>query len=199
MKSNNKLAGLGLLTALTASLCCITPVLAILAGTSGLASTFSWVEPLRPYLIGLTVLVLGFAWYQKLKPGKPIDCDCEEDEQPKFIDTKPFLGIVTGFTVLMLAFPWYSSAFYPEIEKESYYIDESNVRKVEFLISGMTCNSCEDHVNHEVNKLEGIVSLSTSYDNGNAIITFDKVKLSAEVIEEAINSTGYIVTNKKEN
>ena len=199
MESNNTLAGLGLLTALTASLCCITPVLAILAGTSGLASTFSWVEPLRPYLIGMTVLVLGFAWYQKLKPVKPIDCDCEEEEQLKFINTKPFLGVVTGVTILMLAFPWYSSAFYPETEKESYNIDESNVRKVEFLISGMTCNSCEDHVNHEVNKLDGIISLSTSYDNGNAIIAFDKLKLSVGDIEEAITSTGYIVTNKKEN
>jgi hypothetical protein len=41
MKSENKIVGLGLLTAISASLCCITPVLALLAGTSGLASTFS--------------------------------------------------------------------------------------------------------------------------------------------------------------
>ena len=64
MKSDNKLIGTGLLTAITASLCCITPVLALIAGTSGIASTFSWIEPFRPYLIGLTILVLGFAWYQ---------------------------------------------------------------------------------------------------------------------------------------
>ena len=61
MKSENKLIGAGLLTAITASLCCITPVLALIAGTSGIASTFSWIEPFRPYLIGLTILVLGFA------------------------------------------------------------------------------------------------------------------------------------------
>jgi mercuric ion transport protein len=80
MKSDNKLIGTGLLTAITASLCCITPVLALIAGTSGIASTFSWIEPFRPYLIGLTILVLGFAWYQKLKPQKEIDCECETDE-----------------------------------------------------------------------------------------------------------------------
>ena len=72
MKSENKLIGAGLLTAITASLCCITPVLALIAGTSGIASTFSWIEPFRPYLIGLTILVLAFAWYQKLKPQKEI-------------------------------------------------------------------------------------------------------------------------------
>ena len=70
MKSENKLIGAGLLTAIAASLCCITPVLALIAGTSGIASTFSWIEPFRPYLIGLTILVLGFAWYQKLETSK---------------------------------------------------------------------------------------------------------------------------------
>lgn len=72
MKTDNKLIGTGLLTAIAASLCCITPVLAIIAGTSGLASTFSWLEPFRPYFIGLTILVLAFAWYQKLKPQRKL-------------------------------------------------------------------------------------------------------------------------------
>ena len=67
-KKNNRLVGAGVLSAVAASLCCITPVLALISGASGVASTFSWMEPARPYLIGITVLVLGFAWYQKLKP-----------------------------------------------------------------------------------------------------------------------------------
>ena len=62
MKKQNRLLGAGVLTAITASLCCITPVLAIVAGSSGIAASFSWLEPFRPFLIGLTVLVLGFAW-----------------------------------------------------------------------------------------------------------------------------------------
>ena len=70
MKTDKKLIGAGLLTAIAASLCCITPVLALVAGTSGLASTFSWLEPFRPYFVGLTILVLGFAWYQKTKTEK---------------------------------------------------------------------------------------------------------------------------------
>ena len=53
MKTDKKLIGAGLLTAFAASLCCITPVLALVAGTSGLASSFSWLEPARPYFIGL--------------------------------------------------------------------------------------------------------------------------------------------------
>ena len=198
MKSENKLIGAGLLTAITASLCCITPVVALIAGTSGIASTFSWIEPFRPYLIGLTILVLAFAWYQKLKPQKEIDCECETDEKAKFIQSRKFLGLVTVFTILMLAFPYYSGIFYPNTEKQIIVVDKSDIKKTEFKISGMTCASCEENVNHEVNKLNGIVNSKASYENGNAVIEFDKTKTNETEIEKAINSTGYKVTHKKE-
>ena len=197
MEINKKLIGAGILTAISASLCCITPVLAVIAGTSGLALTFSWFEPFRPYFIGLTILVLGFAWYQKLKPKKQIDCNCETEEKPKFIQSKMFLGIVTVFAIVMLAFPYYSSIFYPKTEKQIIVVDKSNIQKVEFTISGMTCASCGEHVNHEVNKLTGIISSNASYENGNAIVEFDNSKTNIPEIEKAINSTGYSVTNKK--
>lgn len=205
MKKNNKLIGVGLLTAFAASLCCITPVLALVAGTSGLASTFSWLEPARPYFIGLTILVLGFAWYQKLKPKKEIDCNCETDdlftsnrEKPKFIQSKMFLGIITLFAGLMLAFPYYAHIFYPKTEKQVILINKSNVQTVEFQINGMTCASCEEHVNYEVNRLDGIVKSTASYKNENAIVEFDNSKTNIAEIEKAINGTGYSVTDKKE-
>lgn len=198
MKTEKKLIGAGLLTAIAASLCCITPVLALVAGTSGLASTFSWLEPARPYFIGLTILVLGFAWYQKLKPKKQIDCNCETEEKPKFIQSKMFLGIVTAFAIVMLAFPYYAHIFYPKTEKQVIVVDKSNVQTVEFSISGMTCASCEEHVNHEVNKLSGIIKSNVSYENGNAIVEFDNSKTNIADIEKAINGTGYSVTDKKE-
>jgi len=199
MKSENKLIGTGLLTAITASLCCITPVLALIAGTSGIASAFSWIEPFRPYLIGLTVLVLGFAWYQKLKPRKEIDCECETDEKPKFMQSKIFLGSVTVFAFIMLAFPYYSEIFYSNTAKQIIVVEKLDIRTTEFKITGMTCESCEEHVNHEVNKLNGIVNSKASYENGNAIIEFDRTKTNQTEIEKAINSTGYKVTDKKEN
>jgi len=199
MKSESKLIGAGLLTAITASLCCITPILALVAGTSGVASMFSWIEPFRPYLLGLTFLVLGFAWYQKLKTKKEIDCECETDEKPKFLQTKMFLGIASVFAIIMMAFPYYSGIFYSNTEQQIIAIDKSDMKTTEFIISGMTCTSCEEHLNHEVNKLNGIVNSRASYENGNAIIEFDRNKTNEMEIVKAINSTGYEVTEKKEN
>ena len=198
MKTDKKLISTGLLAAFTASLCCITPLLAFIAGTSGLATTFSWLEPLRPYLIGLTIFVLGFAWYLKLKPKKQLDCSCEKDEKIPFTQSKMFLGIITLFAVVMLAFPYYSGIFYPTTEKQIIIVDQSNIRKIEFTISGMTCASCGEHVNSEVNKLSGIISSEASYENRNAVVKFDDSKTNSDEIENAINATGYLVTDKKE-
>ena len=198
MKTNKKLISAGLLAAFTASLCCITPLLAFIAGTSGLATTFSWLEPLRPYLIGLTIFVLGFAWYLKLKPKKQLDCSCEKDEKIPFTQSKMFLGIITLFAVVMLAFPYYSGIFYPTTEKQIIIVDQSNIREIEFTISGMTCASCGEHVNSEINKLAGIISSDASYENKNAVVKFDDSKTNIDVIQNAINATGYVVTDKKE-
>jgi len=194
---SSKLLGAGLLTAAAASLCCITPVLALISGTTGLASTFSWMEPFRPYLIGITVLVLAFAWYQKLKPKtqEEIDCACDEDEKPSFFKSKTFLGIVTIFSVFMLAFPYYSKIFYPDNKKDIVIVSQSDIQTVNFDVKGMTCTSCEEHVKHAVNELEGIVNVEASYENEKAEVKFDNTKTSKEDIEKAINSTGYKVIN----
>lgn len=99
----------------------------------------------------------------------------------------------------MLAFPYYSGIFYPNTEKQIIIVDKSDIKTTEFKISGMTCTGCEEHVNHEINKLNGIVRSKASYENGNAIVEFDKTKTNETEIEKAINATGYKVTNKKEN
>ena len=198
MKKDNTLIGAGLLSSLTASLCCITPVFALVAGTSGIASTFSWLEPARPYFITFTVLTLGFAWYQILKPKKEADCYCETPAKPKLIETKTFLSILTAFAMLMLVFPSYSHIFYPKTGSQTELVDNFNLQTVEFSINGMTCASCEEHVNHEVNKLSGIINSTTSYDNGNAVIQFDSLKTNVSEIETAIKRTGYEVTDRKE-
>ncbi|MBB6326978.1 MULTISPECIES: mercuric transport protein MerTP [Algoriphagus] len=198
MKKDNTLIGAGVLSSFTASICCITPVFALVAGTSGIASTFSWLESARPYFIAFTILTLGFAWYQILKPKREADCHCETPAKPKLIETKTFLGILTAFAMLMLAFPSYSHIFYPKTGSQTELVDNENLQTVEFSINGMTCTSCEEHVNHEVNKLSGIISSTTSYDNGNAVIQFDSLKTNVSEIETAINSTGYKVTERKE-
>ncbi|MBT5933931.1 rhodanese-like domain-containing protein [Sulfurimonas sp.] len=94
---------------IAASLCCVTPVLAVLAGSSSLASSFSWLAPYHNYLVVFTILVLVYAWYDKLKRSKALDCACDESS---FFAGKTFLAMVTVFVVVMLSFPqWGNKVF----------------------------------------------------------------------------------------
>jgi mercuric ion transport protein len=195
-KSSTKSAGAGLLVAVTASLCCITPVLALISGTSGIAASFSWMEPYRPFLIGITVLVLAFAWYQKLKPKKAeIDCACDEDEKEPFMQSKLFLGMITVFAAIMLAFPYYSYIFYPEINKDNIAVNESTIYDVSLAVEGMTCTGCEEGIKHAAMELPGVLSATADYHAGKATVKFDKSTSSKEDIIAAINATGYKVVS----
>lgn len=186
---------LGIVTAVAASLCCITPVLALISGVGGIAATFSWMEPARPYLAGITLAALGFAWYQKLKPRKQteVECDCEEEGKTNFLQSKTFLGLVTAFAIAALTFPGYSHVFYPKNDKQVVIVKESSLRLADFSISGMTCTSCEEHVKHAVNELNGVLESSANYENGTATVKFDESKISVTKVVEAINTTGYKV------
>lgn len=197
MKQPFSLPNLGILTALASSLCCIMPVLAILAGTSGLASTFSWLEPARPYFIGSTVLILGFAWYQKLKPQAKDDCGCPVPIKMPFMQSSTFLGIITIVSALLLSFPSYAHIFFLKPETQKVASSSATIQKTEVQIEGMTCTGCEEHVKSEINKLDGITNLAVSYENGNAIVDFDSQKTGIGKITEAINKTGYQAVNHK--
>ncbi len=95
---------------IAASLCCVTPVLALLAGSSTVASSFSWLAPYHNYLVVFTIIVLLYAWYDKLKPSKELECSCDEKEG--FFSSKTFLAIVTVFAIVMLSFPqWGNKVF----------------------------------------------------------------------------------------
>jgi mercuric ion transport protein len=195
LKSSGTFSGAGVLSAIAASLCCITPVIALLAGSSSIAANFSWIEPARPYLIGLSIAVLAFAWYLKLKPAKTndMDCNCETTKKTSFFQSKTFLGIVTVFAILMMTFPLYAKVFYPKPKVQATLTVVDNKQQVKFTIQGMTCEGCEEHVNNELSKVAGVLAYKTSYATRSSVVTFDKSKVVEKTIEAAINKTGYKV------
>lgn len=100
---------------------------------------------------------------------------------------------MTIFATIAISFPYYSGMFFPDNSKNVVVVDKTNLETIEVNIEGMTCEACQNHVNHAVQGLDGIVSIETSYDKGNAIITYDKSKTDQKKIKKAIETTGYIV------
>lgn len=200
-KHNSKLLFAGILSALAASLCCITPLLALVAGVSGAASTFSWLDPFRPWLIGLTLIVLGFAWYLKLRPKKEaINCNCDEGEVAKkpFIQSNSFLAVVTLVVTILLSFPYYSHLLVPRPANASVETTIPMVHQVKLDIKGMTCQGCESTVNHVLSNKKGVISTVASYDKGQAEVSYDPAVVSPETLRSAIEEEiGYQVTDMK--
>jgi copper chaperone CopZ len=190
-KNSKGVAATGIIAAIAASSCCIPPVIAAIAGVGGAAGSLSWMEPLRPYLIGLAVVAIGYAWYNHLKPKKDDDCGCDIDDKPKWYQTKGFLIGITLFAIVSISFPYYSGIFFSDNKKEVVITDSSNIQKINVKIEGMTCDACQNHVNHAVNELNGIIDVKSSYTDGNATVEFDNTQTTILEIEKAVNSTGY--------
>jgi mercuric ion transport protein len=194
-KSNSALIT-GVIAALAASSCCIPPLIALVAGVGGASSSLSWVEPFRPYLIGFAIAALGYAWYAHLKPKSTDDCGCEV-EKPKFFQTRGFLVGMTIFAVLSITLPYYSGIFYGDNSKELIVASAYDLVKTTIKIKGMTCDACQEHVDHAINNLDGIISVKTSYSLQNTIVVFDKTRTDLKEITRAINSTGYKVISNE--
>lgn len=196
---DRKMIGIGMLSALAASLCCITPVLAFLSGASGLASAFSWMEPARPWLIALSIVLLGFSWYQKLKPRATaeIQCACKDERKPPFLQSKTFLGIITVLAALMISFPWYGSMIYSNNQINTVIVPADQIETVSYQITGMTCPTCEEHVRHGVNGVSGVIDISADFRAGKAVVRFDRSRTNDEEIRRAIDATGYKVKRKE--
>ncbi|MFN3666010.1 MAG: mercuric transport protein MerTP [Sediminibacterium sp.] len=195
-KSAGTFTGAGVLAAIAASLCCITPVIALLAGSSSIVANFSWIEPARPCLVVLSIVVLAFAWYLKLKPTNKsvIDCNCETIKKPSFLQSTTFLALVTVFAILMMTFPLYAKIFY---SKQKVQVTAPAVvdhqQQVKFIIQGMTCEACAEHVNRELSTVNGVLTYQTSYATRSSLVSFDQFKTDEKTIEAAINKTGYKV------
>jgi copper chaperone CopZ len=193
--TSKAITGVGIFAAIAASLCCITPLLALLAGASGAASSLSWLEPARPYLIGLAIAALAFAWYRSL--SKTQNAACGPDgacvvEKKSFLASRTFLIIITIAAIALIAFPYYADVFYPKPQPQNVMVVESNnINTASFSIKGMSCKACETEVNNELYKVTGVIDAQTFYDKGTSIVKYDKSKATVERLKNAIAQTEY--------
>ena len=75
-------------------------------------------------------------------------------------------------------------------EKET---DQQEASVMEVSIEGMFCLGCEQTIQMNVSKLEGIKSVKASFTEGNAIIEYFPGKVDTLEIKEAVTGSGYTV------
>ena len=69
----------------------------------------------------------------------------------------------------------------------------SQVNYFELTIGGMTCTGCEQTIQNNVSKLEGITSVKASHTAGTALVGYVEGKADTMKIKEVISESGYTV------
>ncbi|MBI4469592.1 MAG: cation transporter [Acidobacteria bacterium] len=211
--------GASVLAAVSASLCCIGPLAAVLLGVGsfGAAARFAtW----RPYLLGLTIVLLAVGFYLTYRE-REVTCDdgaCRVSGAPR--RNKLLLWFATVAVFLFAAFPYYSPALVEALNQNAENAEpraeeslpngnsshgnpvttrldaqasttEVEPVKVTIEIDGMTCEACAVTVRRALKRVDGVKSVDVSWRKGRAIVKYEPSKVTPEQLVEAINQTGY--------
>lgn len=68
------------------------------------------------------------------------------------------------------------------------------MQKAKFDIQGMTCSSCQAHVEKAVQKLAGVKKVQVNLLSNNMVVIYDEVILTKEAILQAVTDAGYGAT-----
>lgn len=102
----------GVIAAITASACCLGPLVLLMLGISG-----SWIsnlialEPYRPIFIGITLLFLGLAFRKLYLAPQSCAVDAACAQAANLRKQRVVFWLVAAVVVLMIAFPWYGPLF----------------------------------------------------------------------------------------
>jgi copper chaperone CopZ len=70
-------------------------------------------------------------------------------------------------------------------------------KTVQMRIAGMTCASCAKGLEASFRNMAGVVKVTVDYKAGQAVVTFDTSKQSAESLSKFVASCGYQVKETK--
>lgn len=68
-------------------------------------------------------------------------------------------------------------------------------QSVSFNVTGMKCGGCEANVTGQLQKLEGVISVTASSKENSVIVEYDPDLVGIDRLTLEINQTGYQVVN----
>jgi copper chaperone CopZ len=78
--------------------------------------------------------------------------------------------------------------------KELKKVEGFQISRMEVSISGMTCTGCEQTIQTNVAKIEGVMSVKATFTTGKAVVDFNPAQADTSKIRTAITGSGYKVT-----
>lgn len=174
---------IGILSALTASICCVGPLVIVLLGLGGLGLGVVFGKYHWYFILGAAFL-LAFAWKSYLKEKK--SCEAAQCEMKAKNRTRNLLILASAVVTFFSALNLYT-LLRPSEEKSTLV----SGAQISIQVKGMSCFTCEVTVRTAIKKLPGVSEAKASARDERVIVTYDPQKVSLDELLHAINKTGY--------
>ncbi len=171
-KTRFALAG-AVIAAVTASLCCILPVIAAVLGVTGFAAS-EFFARWRPYLLAVTSGLLAVGFYLAYRRPRREACEvgsvCERTPIGRW--NRPMLWLVTGLVIVLAAFPYYSGwaarAVTGSTQPRVLSTENSRARAV-LQIDGMSCSACAALLEKRLSQIPGVRIIGTAPEKASVV------------------------------
>mgnify|MGYP003676360121 CR=1 FL=1 len=175
----------GIFAGLSASLCCIAPLLSLSLGFGSFAAS-AWFAEWRSVLLALTFILLGLAWWLTYR-GSKSTCEDASCAQPpsKAARISLWLGTLVAL----------GSAIYPSLPVEDHPIDTASIvasdASLEVMIPSMDCASCATGIQASLGRAPGVKQAAVDYSSKTAVLIYDPTVVSQVELLLLIDATGY--------
>lgn len=178
-----KAKAMGILSAFTASLCCLGPLVLILLGLGGLGLG-AVLGKYHGYFILTAGVLLALGWREYFREEK--SCRARHCEMEGKKMTRTVLLLATGVVLTFAGLYGYTYAkgsSAPQMKAQGI--------QIAIPVEGMVCFTCEKAIQSAVHKLPGIYDVKASAKEKKAWVSYDPEKTSLDEILAAINETGF--------
>lgn len=167
------------------SLCCGVPLLLALIGAGGLGFS-NYIGKYHWFLTGGGVVAIVIAWFFFLREKKKAHNVGANLENEKF--TKTLLTFASLFVAVFIGFNVYS--YGTDYDANTEFANRQGTI-TEIKIAGMTCATCEMHVEGALNKIPGVYKAKASVNKSSVVVDYNSASCSKKDLYKAINSAGY--------
>ncbi len=95
--------------------------------------------------------------------------------------------LLSGGLVIIIAFLAFSCSEAPDNKEKPF----TKIAEATIPVTGMSCGSCEHHIETEVKRQAGIVEIDANHKDSSVYAKYDSSAISLNELIAAINETGY--------
>jgi len=182
--------------AVTASLCCILPLIAAALGFTGFAASRVF-EQWRPYLLAVTfgLLAAGFYLaYRRPREACKGGSACERTPIGRW--NRAVLWLVALLVVVLAAFPYYSGWVARAVTKTRGPAEvptQASQAHAILKIDGMDCGSCAPLLEKKLSQMPGVHRAVVSFEKKQGVLDYDPRMVDPSRFVKAITDAGYKV------